>query len=138
MPQLSIERSMNIHATPARVWSAFTEPEYTHKFGGEFVTDWNVGSPFGWKGLDGKTHTHGQLVKIDPGKILQYNLFRPGGSSQIFSTITYELHEDGEYTTLLAREDFTSMIGEQQFTLAGAAWYEALARVKEIAEKSSI
>lgn len=136
MPQLSIERSMKIHATPARVWSAFTEPEFTHKFGGEFVTDWSEGSSFGWKGLDGKMYTQGQIVKIDPGKLLQYTLFRPN-SPQLFSTITYELHEEGEFTTIIAREDFASMIEEQEFTLAGAAWFEALARIKELAETAA-
>lgn len=143
MPQLSIERSIKIHAAPSKVWSSFTEPEYTRHFGGEFVTEWNVGSAFNWKGLDGKLYTRGEIVKIDPGKLLQYNLFRPqdknsAGSPQIFSVITYELHEEDEYTTLLARENFMSSLTQQEFTLAGAAWFEALARVKVLAENNPL
>lgn len=139
MPAISIERSMKIHAPAAKVWSTFTEPEYTRKFGGEFVTDWNVGSSFGWRGIDGKMYTRGHILQIDPGKLLQYNIIRDSSKGNvgpsIFSTITYELHEDGEYTTLLAREEFVSSLTEQEYTLAGAAWFEALARVKEMAEK---
>lgn len=140
MPQLTIERSMKIKATPLNVWRAFTDPLYTKpNFGGEIVSDWSVGSAYDWKTNDDKVRTHGIIVTVEPEKLLQYNLYRPEGKEHqtephIFSTITYELVQEGEFTTLTSREEFTSSLTEQEFTLAGAAWFEALAKIKKISE----
>lgn len=136
MPQLFIERTMIIDATPARVWSVLTEPEFTRRFGGEFVTEWSPGSSFSWKGLDGRLHTHGVLTKIEPGVLFQYDLFHPNSTS-VVSTITYELHADetAKKTTLLAREEFTGAISKEVYDLSGTAWVEALARIKGYAEE---
>lgn len=141
MPQITIERSVKIKATPLKVWRAFTDPMYTKKhFGGEIASNWNVGSAYDWKTPDGKIRSHGILITVESEKILQYDLYRPSGPEHrgepmVFSTITYELVQEGDIVTLTAREEFSSSITEQEFTLAGAAWFEALAKIKKIAEE---
>jgi len=54
MSKFFIEDSIEISAPVSKVWRVFTDPVLTGQMGGEYVSDWKVGSPFGWKGLDGK------------------------------------------------------------------------------------
>jgi uncharacterized protein YndB with AHSA1/START domain len=57
--------TVDIDATPQRVWSALTDPDEIEKymFGSRVDTDWKPGSPIVWRGeLYGSgTHTRVQL-----------------------------------------------------------------------------
>ena len=74
MSKLFVEKSIEINAPASKVWQVFTDPAITRQIGGEYVSDWKVGSSFGWKGLDGKMVTNGTILKIEPEKLLQHNL----------------------------------------------------------------
>ena len=136
MSKLFVERSIEINAPASKVWQVFTDPAITRQMGGEYVSDWKVGSSFGWKGLDGKMVTNGTILKIEPEKLLQHNLLNSVGS--VNSVITYEFSEKNGITTLYAREDFIQPVTDKDYADALEGWEAALLAVKELAERMKI
>src|SRR5687768_13920664 len=92
MPKHFVEKSIEINAPVSKVWRVFTDPVLTRQMGGEYVSDWKVGSSLRWKGPDGRMLTNGTILNIEPEKLLQHNLFSSDASSagEITSVITYE------------------------------------------------
>jgi uncharacterized protein YndB with AHSA1/START domain len=133
MDRHKIEKSIEIHTPVSKVWRVFTDPALTKQMGGEYVSDWKVGSSFGWKAADGKMVTNGTILKIETEKFLQQTLFNSVGS--IDSVITYEFGENGHATILHAREEFSKPITDQEYADAVTGWDAALLAVKETAEK---
>lgn len=127
-----IERTIEINAPVSRVWQVFTDPAVTRRMGGEYVSDWNVGSSFGWKGPDGRMLTRGTILQITPEELLQHELLNSLGD--INSVITYEFAENDQGTTLHAREEFARPITDEEFADAVEGWDAALFAVKETAE----
>jgi uncharacterized protein YndB with AHSA1/START domain len=134
MSKFFIEKSIEINAPVSTVWRVFNDPLLTRQMGGEYVSDWNVGSSFGWKGLDGKRMTNGTIMKIELGRLLQHTLLDSIGSTN--SVITYEFDEKNGKTTLHAREDFTNPISDPEYEDAVDGWNAALRAVKETAERT--
>jgi uncharacterized protein YndB with AHSA1/START domain len=132
MPEKVITRFIEIHAPVAKVWSVFTNPEVTQQMGGEYVSDWQVGSPIQFKGLDGQILTNGVILKFEPEKILQHRLFNSVGSAE--SIITYEFQAQDSKTILHSREEFAEAIADDVYNDARAGWDAALLTVKNIAE----
>jgi uncharacterized protein YndB with AHSA1/START domain len=133
MDRYQIEKSIEIHAPISKVWRVSTDPALTRHMGGEYVSDWKVGSSFGWKAADGTMVTHGTILKIEPEKFLQHTLFTSVGA--IDSVIAYEFGENGHGTILHAQEDFSKSITDKEYADAMAGWDAALLGVKEIAER---
>ena len=133
MSNLFVEKSIEINAPVSKVWQVFTNPAMTRQMGGEYVSDWKVGSGFGWKGPDGKMLTNGTILQIEPEKRLKHNLLNP--NSTVISEITYELREENGRTVLYAREDFTHPVTEEEYSDAMDGWDVALAALKDVAEK---
>jgi uncharacterized protein YndB with AHSA1/START domain len=133
MSKFSIEKSIEINAPVSKVWRVFTDPVLTREIGGEYVSDWKIGSSFGWKDLDGNMVTNGTIMKIETEKLLQHNLFNAVGSTN--SVITYEFDEKKRVTTLYAREDFVKAISDKKYEDAAEGWDAALLAVKETAER---
>lgn len=133
MSKLFVESSIEINAPASKVWQVFADPAITRQIGGEYVSDWKVGSSFGWKGLDGRMVTNGTILKIEPEKLLQHNLLNSVGS--VNSIITYEFSEKNGVTTLYAQEDFTQPVTDKEYVDAVEGWDAALLSVKETAEK---
>ena len=137
MPNNFIEKSIEIHAPVSKVWRVFTDPVLTRQMGGEYVSEWTVGSSFSWKGLDGQILTNGLILNIEPEKILQHKLLSTDLPSpeSVISVITYKFQEEKGYTTIRAREDFSHPVTEEEYAAALEGWNAALNSVKEIAEK---
>ena len=133
MSKLFVERSIEINAHASKVWQLFTDPAITRQMGGEYVSDWKVGSTFGWRGPDGKMLTNGTILQIEPEKILKHDLLDPDAT--IISVITYELREENGRTTLHASENFTNPINDKEYADAVDGWDAALMALKEVAEK---
>jgi uncharacterized protein YndB with AHSA1/START domain len=132
MSQFLIEKSIEIGAPVSEVWRVFTNPALTRQMGGEYVSDWKVGSSFGWKASDGKMLTNGTIMKIMPEKLLQHTLLNSIESTN--SVITYEFSEQNGITTILAREDFTNPIPDEEYAEAADGWDMALRALKDTAE----
>jgi len=132
-----VEKSIEINVPVSKVWRVFTDPILTRHMGGEYVSEWKVGSSFSWKGLDGQILTNGSILKIEPEKFLQHNLFSSDAAStgSVISVITYEFHEMNGRTTIRAREDFLHPINDEEYAAAMNGWDAALYSVKEIAER---
>jgi uncharacterized protein YndB with AHSA1/START domain len=133
MARLFIEKSIEISAPVSKVWRVFVDPTLTRKMGGEYVSDWKVGSSFGWKGLDGNMVTTGTILKLEEEKLLQHELLNSGGS--ISSVITYEFSDKAGVTSLRARENFTKPVADKEYADAVAGWDAALLAVKETAQR---
>jgi uncharacterized protein YndB with AHSA1/START domain len=135
MARSVISQTTEINAPPEAVWRVFTDPAVTRQLGGEYVSDWQVGSPFGFKGLDGQLLTNGTILQIEPGKRLQHQLFNSVG--MIDSVITYELEGHENHTTLHSREEFAHAISDEEYTASVEGWDAALMAVKTLAEQLS-
>jgi uncharacterized protein YndB with AHSA1/START domain len=137
MSNKSVETSIEINAPLSKVWRMFTDPVLTRQMGGEYLSDWKVGSSFSWKGIDGEVLTHGTILKIEPERLLQHDLINPDApaSESILSVITYEFREQNGCTMILSREDFSHPINDEEYSAAMEGWDAALRSVKEIAEK---
>ena len=131
-----INKKVEINATSDKVWRVFTDPVVTRQMGGEYNTDWKVGSPFGWVGKDGKMYTNGSILKLIPKALLQHNLFNPENKTQIMSVITYRLQPGTHGKTLLiAHEDLKYEMTDQEYEAVSEGWDSALKALKETAEK---
>jgi hypothetical protein len=110
--------------------------------GGEYVSDWQVGSAIGWQDADGSMLTRGTILDIEAEQLLQHNLFAkddPGGEegAPVVSVITYSLHGIDEHTILIGREEFTYPLEEDVYTETSEGWQAALEAFKDVAEKAA-
>ncbi len=135
MDDALIEKSIEIDASPAKVWAVFTDPSVTRQMGGEYVSDWKAGSSFGWKGQDGNMYTSGEIIRIKPEILLQHKLFDLSNRDHLLSVISYEFEEKKGKTILTATEELNYSVTEQQLADISEGWDYALNAVKEIAEK---
>lgn len=136
MPNLFIDKSIEIAKPAIDVWQAFVDPNVSRRMGGEYVSEWEAGSPIAWKDASGATRRHGKILKIEAGKTLKHNVFKKvDGLDVLASVITYELRgrQDGK-TTLLARESFAEAQDAKGFAEAEKGWDAALAKLKEAVE----
>lgn len=131
----AIELTLAIDAPRARVWSVFADPRLSREMGGEYVTEWVVGSSFRWRGANGELYTDGTIVEIEPGERLKHTVRSSIGDTA--SVITYDFREEDGGTLLLAKEEFESEITDEQREDALAGWRDALDAVKKIAEGTS-
>lgn len=136
MPNLFLEKSIEIAKPAIDVWQAFVDPALSRKMGGEYVSEWEAGAAIAWHGLDGKPLTKGRILKIEPAKLLKHNLVKMvDGVETMTSVITYEFRgrQDGK-TTLSARESFAEAQDAKAFAAASEGWDAALAKLKEVVE----
>ena len=133
MPNFFIEKSIAVEAPASQVWRVFTDPILSRQMGGEYISKWEVGSSFRWRGLDGRMLTQGSIMKIEPEKILQHTLLNSIGATN--SVITYELEKKDDITVLHAREDFTNPIPVDEYADASEGWDAALQALKDTAER---
>jgi len=133
MSKRSVQRSIEINAPVSKVWQVFTDPVITRQMGGEYVSDWKVGSTFGWKAPDGKMLTNGTILQIEPEKLLKHNLLNP--DDIVISEITYDLRDQNGRTILHASENFSDHINDKEYADAVDGWDAALATLKHVAEK---
>ncbi|SKD01861.1 Activator of Hsp90 ATPase homolog 1-like protein [Chitinophaga ginsengisegetis] len=130
-----IKKTIDINASTKKVWSVFTDPTITKQMGGEYVSDWKVGSSFGWKGKDSSVYTNGKIIELEPGKLLKHSLLDLKDKDRLLSVITYEFIKNGDSTILSATEEINYEITDYLFKEANEGWDAALQLVKYVAEK---
>jgi uncharacterized protein YndB with AHSA1/START domain len=146
--ELVLRKTLRLNANMARVWEALTNPELTKRYmyGCEVDSDWKVGSPILWKGIaEGKevVYVKGNIVKIVPGKLLQFTTFDPNaGYEDIpanYITLTQELSEENGQTVLsITQGDYAGVVnGEKRYNDTIAGWDMASKGLKEVVEKQS-
>lgn len=130
-----IKKTIDINASTKKVWSVFTDPNVTRKMGGEYVSEWKVGSSFGWKGKNSSLYTNGTILELEPGKLLKHSLLDLKDKDRLLSVITYEFVKNGEGTILSATEEINYEMTDHQFKDANEGWDAALQLLKYVAEQ---
>ncbi len=130
-----IDKTIEINVSPDKVWRVFTDPSITKLMGGEYVSNWQIGSSFGWKGTNGVVYTNGVILKLKHESLLQHSLLDLKDSTRVISIITYELRGSDATTTLKAHEDLFREINDEEYKDALIGWDVALNALKQVAEK---
>ena len=139
--QYIVEKSVSIHATPAEVWDALTNPEKTKKyfFHCKVFSDWKKGSSIRFIGrlfLIKKISMRGTILQAEPEKLLQYTLANAGDNDGSYSMVTDRLRfENGE--TILSISDNVGQ-GEgavQRYQRSEKGWDKVLKGLKTLVEK---
>ena len=130
-----VRKTIEINASTKKVWSVFTNPDLTRKMGGEYVSEWKVGSSFGWKGKNSSLYTNGIILELEPGKLLKHSLLDLKDKNTLLSVITYEFVKNGAGTILSATEEINYKMTDHQFQEASEGWDAALQLVKYVAEQ---
>jgi uncharacterized protein YndB with AHSA1/START domain len=130
-----IKKTIDINASAKKVWRVFTDPVITRQMGGEYVSEWKVGSSFGWKGKNSLLYTQGTILALEPEKLLTHSLYDLKDKDRLLSVITYEFIRNGGGTTVSATEEINYEITDYQLKEANEGWDAALQLVKQVAEK---
>lgn len=134
------EAITTIHAPPARVWQALTNPDFIKKymFGSDVVTDWKVGSPITYKGMwQGKPfEDRGQVLQVDPEHTLVVTHYSPlsgvPDTPENYHKVVYELTPQNGNTQVTIRQDNNASPEENQ--QSHETWQQVLANMKELLE----
>ena len=131
-----------IRTTPAALWQALTEPEFTPRYwlGVHHEADWRVGGA--WKLIlpDGRVGDTGEVLEFNPPRrlVLRWrNEFRPELKAEGESRCTMELEPTGEAVKLTV----THSIEREESKLIGAVsggWPLILSNLKSLLETGSV
>jgi uncharacterized protein YndB with AHSA1/START domain len=146
--KLFVNKAIEINAPASKIWNALTRREFTDQWASEFTggsefhieSDWKLGSPVLWTGLDGSLIVQGNVTSLKSQKFLRFTVFDVRGEKPPVTDedgITYELTEQNGQTLLrLSQGDFSAMAeGEKYRNLSAEIWDRVLPKVKELAEK---
>jgi uncharacterized protein YndB with AHSA1/START domain len=139
MEKYIVQQSINIKATPDKVWDALTNPQKTKKyfFHCEISSDWKKGSAISFKGklfLVFPIEMKGEIQEIQKEKILKYTL--SNGRSNTFSTVTDTLSYANGITTLSISDDVGQGEGaEKRYKKSIKGWNKVLKGLKELVEE---
>jgi len=133
--------SVGIKASIVKVWDALTKPEIIRQymFGAEVISDWKVGGPIVWKGVwEGKPYEDkGTIMKMECLERLVFTHFSPlSGVPDVpenYHTVTYELSDDGDFTTVSVTQDNNA--SEELREQSRKNWEGVLSGLKKTLEK---
>jgi uncharacterized protein YndB with AHSA1/START domain len=142
MKEHVVKKEVSINAEPSVVWDALTDPLKTKKyfFNCKVISSWKEGSPITFKGkmfFIIPIEMKGRILKIEPGKLLQYNLKNTSDKSATFSTVTDTLTYKNGKTTVSITDDVG--VGEgatKRFEKSEKGWEKVLKGLKEVVEES--
>jgi uncharacterized protein YndB with AHSA1/START domain len=125
-----------IAAPMEKVWEGFVSRESNHAiFNADLEVELKPGGSMAWMGAgpDGKrvTYVHGEVIKADPPKLLQYT-FAFGGSEK-FSRVTVELTQESEATKVVVTHDQWAE-DDASYGPTTDGWPRILSRLKTLIE----
>jgi uncharacterized protein YndB with AHSA1/START domain len=139
---LEVSQSIDIHATPEKVWDALTNPEIIKEylFGTKTTTDWQVGSPVTFSGeYNGTTYTDkGTILENIPGQKLSYSYWSSFSGTEDkaenYSRVTYTVtpKENGVTSFTWAQKGYANEAGHEH-SKNGMA--DFLKQIKDIVER---
>lgn len=105
--------SIEINATPERVWDALTDPKQVKQyfFGTTLTAEWKAGGKITYSGeWQGKSYEDkGRVLQIEPRKFLKMTHFSPLSGKEDkpenYHTITYTLAKTDNGTELTITQD---------------------------------
>jgi uncharacterized protein YndB with AHSA1/START domain len=130
----------DISASPARVWSALTDPSQIklYMFGSEVETDWKPGSTIVWRGeYHGTTYEdHGQVIEVEPQRRLVVTHFSPlsgqDDAPENYHTLTYVLEPRGKGTHVSLSQDNNA--SDEEMAHSRGNWAAMLSSLKQAIE----
>ena len=142
MENIIARAEVEIHARPADVWSALTDPEAIAQyfFGARVTTDWRPGSRITWRGeYEGIAYEDkGEVVEVESDRRLTVTHFSPmtglPDEPQNYHTITFDLEERGDMTRVSLVQDNNR--GRAEAERAMENWTVMLRGLKDIIERN--
>jgi uncharacterized protein YndB with AHSA1/START domain len=127
-----------IRTTPAKLWQALLEPEFTRQYWAETwqECDWKPGAS--WKIMipDGRVADAGEVLEIEPEKRLVlrwHNEFVPELRAEGDSRLTYELEQVGESVKLTVIHEMDRP-ASKLIEAVSTGWPHILASLKSLLE----
>ena len=127
-----------IRTTPAKLWQALLEPEFTRQYWAETwqESEWKPGAS--WKIMipDGRVADAGEVLEIEPEKrlVLRWrNEFMPELRAEGDSRLTYELEQVGESVKLTVIHEMDRP-GSKLIDAISQGWPHILASLKSLLE----
>lgn len=147
MTMQKITKSIDINASPEKVWHVLTDPETYTEWASIFSpdgksyakSDWQKGSEVAFTDGAGEG-IHGTVIESVPGEVIA---FKYDAEIAKDGTLNYEtVMKDGEERYMLTennggtRLDISSDMTEEMLDMMSGSWDNALQRVKELAEQA--
>jgi uncharacterized protein YndB with AHSA1/START domain len=131
-----------IRTTPAELWQALTEREFTQKYwsGVYHETDWTPGADWKLVFADGTVGDTGSVVEVEPEKrlVLRWrNEFKPELKAEGYSTCTMELEPKGEAVKLTVTHTIDRENAKIIHAVSGG-WPQVLSNLKSLLETGAI
>ena len=132
-----------IHASPADIWKALTDPALIKKymFGTTVSSEWHEGSTITWQGeWEGKHYEDkGKILRMELYRKLQYSHFSPmSGMDDIpenYHIVTINLEKEGIATVVILTQNNNSTEEEKEHSEKN--WKMMLDSLKKLLEKKS-
>ena len=116
------------------VWNLLILPEKTaqYMFGCKIETDWQIGSPVYWRGVDGNgdeiIYVKGNVLKYEEGRHLTISMFDPTkgwpDTLKNYVNLSYDLEEVENQTKLIITQgDFSGVVdAKSRFEESKKGW----------------
>jgi uncharacterized protein YndB with AHSA1/START domain len=131
-----------IRATPERLWSALTNPEFAQQYwrGAKPEAEWKAGGS--WKLVlpDGRVCDTGEIVEFEPGKrmaIRWRNEFMPELKAEGWSLCIMEIEPEGDAVKLTVSHSIDRE-GSKFINAVTAGWPQILSNLKSLLETGSV
>jgi uncharacterized protein YndB with AHSA1/START domain/DNA-binding transcriptional ArsR family regulator len=131
-----------IHATPAQVWDALTDPELTGRYWGHAqVSDWKVGARVDHVRVDGSgiSDAAGRIVEVDRPHRLAFGFDDPDrfdDPSFEPSLVTFEIEPYEDIVKLTVTH--TQLRTMEELRAAGQGWPAVLSNLKSLLETGDV
>jgi len=141
-PDKTISKTINITATPAKIWNALTNPELIKLWMSdaelEIISGWVIGSPIILKtNLNGKHEFKGKILQMEPGKIFQYSswskISRLPDIPENYSLIEFRLTPMENQTSLSVTH--SNLIAKAAVEHSNYYWNIALELIRRLVER---
>jgi uncharacterized protein YndB with AHSA1/START domain len=131
-----------IRATPERLWSALTTPEFTKQywFGMHCESEWKAGSSWRLMFQDGRVADTGEIVEAERPKRLVIkwrNEFRPEIKAEGYSRCTIDLEPIGEAVKLTITHEM-ELPGTKFIEAVSGGWPRILSNLKSLLETGQV
>ena len=137
---LTIEKQIQINASPAKVWNVITDPAKVkqYMFGTDMTADWKVGGKITYKGSwEGREYEDGgTILEIEPEKILKSTYWSSMSGApntpENQMVVTYKLEPQAGGTLMTVIQDNNKT--EEGAEHSGSNWQMVLESMKKLAE----
>jgi len=125
-----------IASTPQRVWDALLKPEFTREYWRrDNVSDWNVGSRWEHRKIDGEVQLVGKVIENDPPRRMVISWSQPSDENDTakHTRVTFEIAPVGNMVQLTVTHDMLDA-GSDMDRGIRIGWPRVLSSLKTLLE----